>query len=151
VDRYGNPSQKLEVLLKFGPASGDQNAEMRKLMWSLIGRALLTVLHLLYLADELKPSSKFINLTLVISFYLHVPADPVDDGLITKIPGKNYAISWRKEAVAYAVRAELPPEQGVSSFPDMIQKYKSRQESRRGAIKESGQGDWWNWENEVSQ
>lgn len=72
----------------------------------LMGCALLTVLAAIEAAGELKPDSRFLDLTIVISYYLELSHDLPAYG----IDGES--VSWRKEAVSYFKKGQLDPEKG---------------------------------------
>ncbi|KAI4949017.1 hypothetical protein J4E91_005479 [Alternaria rosae] len=73
----------------------------------LMGCALLTILAAVEAAGELKPDSRFLDLTIAISYYLELSHDLPAYG----IDGES--VLWRKEAVNYFKEGKLDPEKGT--------------------------------------
>ena len=82
---------------------GDTTCEMIGLM----GCALLTVLAAIEAAGELKPDSRFLDLAIVIAYYLELSHDLPAFGI------EGQCVSWRKEAVNYFKKGSLDPEKGI--------------------------------------
>jgi hypothetical protein len=83
--------------------SGSDNSDKTCDLVGLIGRALLTVLSAIDRAGDLKPSSRFLDLALVISYYLELSHDLPAYGI------QGPCISWQKEAVLFFQKAHLDP------------------------------------------
>jgi hypothetical protein len=75
----------------------------------LIGCALLTALAGLEAAAELKPDSRFLDLTLVIAYYLELSHDLPAYGI------EGDYVAWRREAVHYFRKAGLDPKKALST------------------------------------
>ncbi|KAF2871327.1 hypothetical protein BDV95DRAFT_607582 [Massariosphaeria phaeospora] len=82
----------------------------------LIGCALLTMLRALDSAGELKPQSTFLDLPLVISFYLAWSHDLPAYGI------EGDVVAWRKQAVALFKRGNLDPSKGIFSTAKLLDK-----------------------------
>ncbi|KAI4702448.1 hypothetical protein J4E81_002811 [Alternaria sp. BMP 2799] len=82
---------------------GDTTCEIIGLM----GCALLTVLAAIEAAGELKPDSRFLDLAIVIAYYLELSHDLPAFGI------EGQCVSWRKEAVNYFKKGILDPEKGI--------------------------------------
>ncbi|EUC50517.1 hypothetical protein COCMIDRAFT_959 [Bipolaris oryzae ATCC 44560] len=84
----------------------------------LIGRALLTTLAAVEKAGELKPDSRFFDLTLVIAYYLEISYDLPAYGV------EGDCVAWRKHAVNYFEKGHLDPAKGLSTTKSHIEKLK---------------------------
>ncbi|KAF1851941.1 uncharacterized protein K460DRAFT_373832 [Cucurbitaria berberidis CBS 394.84] len=73
----------------------------------LVGCALLTVLSAIDRAGGLKPNARFLDLPLVIAYYLEVSHDLPAYGI------EGECVSWRKEAVALFKKGELDPNKAL--------------------------------------
>jgi hypothetical protein len=76
-------------------------------MIGLLGCALLTVLSAIDRAGELKPSSRFLDLALVIGYYLELSHDLPAYGI------EDPCVCWRREAVLLFKKARLDPTKGL--------------------------------------
>jgi hypothetical protein len=74
---------------------------------SLLGCALLTALNAIDRAGELTPNSRFLDLTLVIGYYLELSHDLPAYGI------EGSCVNWRKEAVVLFNRGKLDPKRGL--------------------------------------
>ncbi|KAF1942002.1 hypothetical protein EJ02DRAFT_376613 [Clathrospora elynae] len=84
----------------------------------LLGCALLTALAAIEHAGELDFNSRFLDLALVIAYYLELSHDLPAYG----IEGKS--VAWRKEAVKYFKKGNLDPEKGLFATQLRIEKLK---------------------------
>ncbi|KAF1834549.1 hypothetical protein BDW02DRAFT_568937 [Decorospora gaudefroyi] len=82
----------------------------------LIGCALLSTLAATEAAGELKPDSRFLDLTLVISYYFEISHDLPDYGI------EGECVAWRREAVKYFKKGKLDPEKGLSATKVRMEK-----------------------------
>ncbi|KAG9185190.1 hypothetical protein G6011_07734 [Alternaria panax] len=85
-------------------------------IFGLLGCALLTVLAAIEAAGELKPDSRFLDLTLGIAYYLEISHDLPAYGI------EGEYVAWRKEAVNYFKKGELDPEKGIFATKLRIEK-----------------------------
>lgn len=76
---------------------------------NLLGCALLTALSALASAGELSPESRYLDLPLVISQYLHLSSSIPQYGI------EGPYVSWRREVVKYFKQAQLDPSKGLSN------------------------------------
>jgi len=82
----------------------------------LLGCALLTALATIEAAGELKPDSRFLDLALVIAYYLELSHD------ISAYGVEDELVAWRKEAVKYFKKANLDPDKGLFATKLRIEK-----------------------------
>jgi hypothetical protein len=82
---------------------GDKTCELI----GLIGCALLTALSAIDRAGELKPNSRFLDLALVIGYYLELSHDLPAYGI------EGACVCWRREAVLLFKKANLDPAKGL--------------------------------------
>lgn len=82
----------------------------------LIGYALLTTLNSIEQAGELKPDSKYMDLPLVIGYFLEWSHDLPGYGI------EGNAVSWRNDAVAYFKDANLDPKRGTFNTERLLDK-----------------------------
>lgn len=73
----------------------------------LLGCALLTALSAIDRAGELKPDSRFLDLALVIGYYLELSHDLPAYGI------EGNCVAWRKEAVALFKKGKLDPDKAL--------------------------------------
>jgi hypothetical protein len=73
----------------------------------LLGCSFLTTLAAVESAGELKPDSKFLDLPLVIAYYLELSHDLPAFGI------EGECVAWRKEAVKYFKKGKLDPNKGL--------------------------------------
>jgi hypothetical protein len=97
----------------------------------LIGCSLLTALAVIEAAGELKPDSRFLDLTLVIAYYLELSHDLPAYG----IEGK--CVAWRKEAVKYIRKGNLSLERGLSTTKLRIEKLERVDDYDQGPCEEN--------------
>ncbi|EMD69225.1 hypothetical protein GGP41_004763 [Bipolaris sorokiniana] len=84
----------------------------------LLGCALLTTLAAVEKAGELKPDSRFIDLALVIAYYMEVSYDLPAYGV------EGDCVAWRKHVVSYFEKGNLDPAKGLSTTKLRIEKLK---------------------------
>jgi hypothetical protein len=82
----------------------------------LIGCSLLTALAVIEAAGELNPDSRFLDLTLVIAYYLELSHDLPAYGI------EGECVAWRKEAVLYIRKGNLNLGRGLSTTKLRIEK-----------------------------
>jgi hypothetical protein len=104
-----NEDKRMGILMR-------NDAEEVDMIVGLIGCALLTVLAAIEQAGELKPDSRFLDLTLVISYYLEVSYDLPAYGF------EGDRIAWRKHAVNYFKKGNLDPAKGLCTTKSRIEK-----------------------------
>jgi len=90
-----------------GPLIGNEDGKTTCELFGLLGCALLTVLAAIEAAGELKPDSRFLDLTLGIAYYLELSHDLPAYGI------EGECIAWRNEAVNYFKKGKLDPEKGI--------------------------------------
>ena len=73
----------------------------------LLGCAFLTTLAAIEAAGELKPDSRFLDLALVIAYYLELSHDLPAYGV------EGNFVAWRKDAVKYFKKGNLDPDKGL--------------------------------------
>jgi hypothetical protein len=91
---------------------GDTTCELIGLM----GCALLAALAIIDTAGELRPDSRFLDLTLVIAYYLELSHDLPAYGI------EGECVAWRREAVKYFKKGKLDPERGLAATKLRIEK-----------------------------
>lgn len=84
----------------------------------LLGCALLATLAAVEKAGELKPDSRFMDLALVIAYYLEISYDLPAYGV------EGDCVAWRKHAVSYFEKGNLDPAKGLSTTKLRIEKLK---------------------------
>ncbi|EFQ93018.1 hypothetical protein CFE70_003666 [Pyrenophora teres f. teres 0-1] len=82
----------------------------------LLGCSLLTALAAIEAADELKPDSCFLDLALVIAYYLELSHDVFAYGIEDK------CLAWHKEAAEYFKKGNLNPNKGLFATKLRIEK-----------------------------
>ncbi|USP81136.1 hypothetical protein yc1106_08410 [Curvularia clavata] len=105
----------------------------------VIGCALLTVLAAIERAGELRPTSCFLDLAIVIGYYLECSYDLPAYGFEGKI------VRWRKHAVEYFKKANLDPAKATAATKQRMEKIEkgdddwdeSDEEATEGAGKEN--------------
>lgn len=104
----------------------------------MIGCALLTMLDELDYAGELKSDSRLLNLGLVMSLYLHAASGMEDYGI-------DYGeLDWRQNVIAYAKKADIGRENGMSAFPLYYNAYDAPEDEK----KKISRGRW-RWPSKV--
>jgi hypothetical protein len=88
-------------------SSDSDDSEKTCELIGLIGCALLTVLSAIDRAGELNPNSRFLDLALVIGYYLELSHDLPAYGI------EGSCVCWRKEAVLIFKKAKLDPTKGL--------------------------------------
>lgn len=88
---------------------GDRTAEVS----GLVGTALLAGLAAIEEISELKADSKFLDLGIVITSFLHWAEDHENYGI------EDEAVAWRKHAVAYFDRSGLGFDKGISGIEEL--------------------------------
>ncbi|EMD96041.1 hypothetical protein COCC4DRAFT_122583 [Bipolaris maydis ATCC 48331] len=84
----------------------------------LLGCALLTTLAAVEKAGELKPDSRFLDLTLVMAYYIEISYDLPAYGV------EGDCVGWRKHLVRYFEKGNLDPAKGLSTTKVRIEKLK---------------------------
>jgi hypothetical protein len=101
VGLWLNGEEDISALI--GNEDGDKTCQL----FGLLGCALLTVLAAIEAAGELKPDSRFLDLTLGIAYYLELSHDLPAYGI------DGECVAWRREAVKYFEKGNLDPEKGT--------------------------------------
>lgn len=92
----------------------------------LFGCALLTVLAAIEGAGELKSDSRFLDLSLVIAYYLELSHDLPAYGI------EGECVAWRKEAVGYFRKGGLDPERCLFATRSRIELLEKVDEPDKG-------------------
>jgi hypothetical protein len=106
---------------------GDTTCELIGLM----GCALLTVLAAIEAAGELKPDSRFLDLTLGIAYYLELSHDLPAFGI------EGECVAWRREAVNYFKKGKLDPEKGTFATKLRLEKLGKADDFDEGSHEET--------------
>ncbi|CAI9632056.1 unnamed protein product [Alternaria burnsii] len=96
--------------------TNNEDGETTCELFGVLGCALLTVLAIIEAAGELKPDSRFLDLTLGIAYYLELSHDLPAYGI------EGECVAWRKEAVNYFKKGKLDPEKGTYTTKLRIEK-----------------------------
>jgi hypothetical protein len=105
-----------------------------------MGYALLRALAALDHAEEIKANTTFLDLPLVITYFLEWSRDLADYGI------KGKATEWRTHAAAYFKKAKIDSSKGVPGTEKLIEKAKPSDESKLPAKSEK---DPWKWNNRL--
>lgn len=111
------------------PLIHNEDGETTCELFALAGSALLTVLAAIEAAGELKPNSRFLDLTLGIAYYLELSHDLPAYGI------KGEYVTWRTEAVNYFKKGNLVPEKGTFAAKLRIEKLEKVEEFHRNSSK----------------
>jgi hypothetical protein len=88
-------------------ASENEDPEKTCKVIGLLGCALLTILSEIDRAGELNPSSRFLDIALVIGYFLELSHDLPAYGI------EGSCVSWRKEAVLLFKKGKLDPKKSL--------------------------------------
>ncbi|KAF1997778.1 hypothetical protein P154DRAFT_440413, partial [Amniculicola lignicola CBS 123094] len=106
----------------------------------LIGSAFLTALHAIEEAGELKKDSKFLDLPLVMGYFLEYGYNLPD----FSIDGDGAA--WPRHAIAYYTKSKASPSQGIFSTPqrlkDLAERYEDEEDEDEYINKRSKKDPW---------
>jgi hypothetical protein len=125
VGLWLNEDENISALI--GNEDGDTTCELI----GLIGCALLTAIAVVEAVGELKPDSRFMDLTLVISYYLELSHDLPAYGI------EGECVAWRREAVKYFKKGNLDPERGLAATKLRIEKLDNVDEHDEGSFTEN--------------
>ncbi|RMZ74369.1 SAP domain-containing isoform 1 [Pyrenophora seminiperda CCB06] len=98
---------------------GDTTSEL----FGLMGCSLLTALAAIEAAGELKQDSRFLDLTLVIGYYLETSHDLPEYGI------EGDSASWRKEAIKYFKKGNLDLSKALSTTEHRIEEIEAKETS----------------------
>ena len=104
----------------------------------MVGLALLTALHAIETAGELKPDSRLLDLTLVIGYYIEFSHDLPEYGI------EGDCVAWRKEAIAYFEQGKLDTSKALASTELRIATLKDDKEP--GSVEKTTKADKWSWD-----
>jgi hypothetical protein len=102
----------------------------------LMGYALLRGLAALDHANEIKTDTAFLDLPLVITYFLEWSAQLPESDI------EGEAVEWRPHAAAYFNKAGFEPEKGLPGTKELIEKAEPSDTSKLPAKKEK---DPWGW------
>ena len=106
----------------------------------VLGTALLTTLHLISQAGELKQDSKYCDLGLVMALWLKLSFQPAD------IPMEDEDLYWRPCVVAYAKKASIDLlKQQIAGIEESVEALKDA----AAEAELDGNGDVWKWNKRV--
>jgi hypothetical protein len=125
VGLWLNEDENIGALI--GNEDGDTTCELI----GLIGCALLAAIAVVEAAGELRPDSRLMDLTLVISYYLELSHDLPAYGI------EGECVAWRREAVKYFKKGNLDPERGLAATKLRIEKLDNVDEHDEGSLTEN--------------
>jgi hypothetical protein len=114
----------------------DEDGDKVQALTRIVGYALLRALAALDHVDEIKADTEFLDLPLVITYFLEWSANLPDYGI------KDEAVKWRPYAAAYFNKAGSNPGRGVPGTKKLIEKAEPSDASELPAKEEK---DPWGW------
>lgn len=116
--------------------TGDEDGEKVQALTGLMGYALLRALAGLDHAEEMKPDTSFLDLPLVITYFLEWSSNLADYGI------NGEAIEWRPHAAAYFKKSKIDSSKGVPGTAKLIDKAEPSDESKLPSKTEKGPWKW---------
>lgn len=114
----------------------NEDGEKVQALAGIMGYALLCALAAVYHVDEMKADTEFLDLSLVITYFLEWSSDLPDYG----IEGKS--VEWRPHAAAYFNKAKFEASKGVAGTKELLEKAKPSDESK---LPKKTEKDPWVW------
>jgi hypothetical protein len=121
------------------------DGDRAKMLNALIGCALLTALHAIESAGELNPTSKFLDLPIIISSFLEWSSDLEQYGI------EEEAVFWRSHAVEYFNKATPDPSRGIFGTDKLLKKLKEDDDDYEEDLSGRTKNDPWAWGKKLKQ